>query len=345
MKQTSSDRPSSVESETTDFNPRLQEALGCLDIKLEDELGRFREYQSQESVQVVEETWLQGSSERDRDSSIISAEIIPPPGNDITLKEGDYEVLPPSEGFGVLEEQPAPHRVQPSRARESYTSVVERDRELVSSPEELDLNFSQGGAIAPFHNEYLASSQELLRQIEAEEPASPTPEPVAVRRQRKFLTPFRFTSIAALCVIAGGGIYAALNPSVLNTLTGTKVATVTTSTTITTSNLGQSIQSPNLAANEFTDINLSNLNTIAVNTAPTTPTVPQTTTTAAPTAANPVVVPYTPVNPQTIAPPAIVQPKIADSLVKSLLPGNFQQLAREYQKIRTSQPTDKKAPN
>jgi hypothetical protein len=343
MKQTSSDRQSSVESATTDLNPHLQEALGCLDIKLEDELTRFRQQQDRESVQVIEETWLQDSTFRDSDSSIMSAEIVAPRANNITLEAGDYEVLPPSEGFAVLEARSAAHHPQRMRSSAAnYAPAVGQTENVTLPPEELDLNFSQGGAIAPFHNEYLASSHELLRQIQAEEPTSPTAEPVATPPKRKFFTPLRVSSIAALCVITGGAVYTYLNPSVLNTLTGAKVATVTTTTTA--SNLGQSIQSPNLAANEFTDISLSNLNTISVNTAPTTSNVTQaaTTTTSNTTAANPVAIPYTPVNPQTIVPPKIVQPKVADSLVKSLLPGNFQQLAREYQKIRTSQPGVKK---
>jgi hypothetical protein len=342
MKQNASGQPSTVEPEIKDLNPHLQKALSCLDIKLEDELARFRQQQSQESVQVNEETWLQAAPMRDTDSSILSAEIVRPKDSQTILEPGEYEVLPPSEGFEVLDRQSAAYHPQPSPTIDNYATVVNDGEDIALPPEELDLNFSPGGAIAPFQHEYLASSQELLRQIEAEEPTPPASATVPTPPKRKLFTPLRVGSVAAMCLVAGGAAYTYLNPNFLTTLTGAKVATVAPTNG---PNLGQSIQSPNLAANDFTEINLSNLNTIKVNATASTTNVTQTASTTNATAANPVAVPYTPVNPKTIVPTAIVQPKLADSLVKSLLPGNFQQLAQEYQKMRTASPGGKKAPN
>jgi hypothetical protein len=344
MKHSSSGQPPLAEPENNSLNPHLQQALSCLDVKLEDELDRFRQQQQVESFQVNEETWLQHPSERESDSSILSAEIIPGKMPATPLEKGDYEVLPPSEGFGIAPEIPQPKQVSFQKNPDNYGTVVTHAEDLALPPEELDLNFSTAGAIAPYRsssNQYSASAQELLRQIQAEETTSPTPAVEDLPQpKRKFLTPLRVGSIAALCLAAGGAVYTYLNPSVLAPLTGTKVATVVAPTS-TTPQLGQTIQSPNLAANEFTQIDLSTLNTIQVKTNAPSPNVVQTATTATTTATatNPVAVPY---QPQKIAPPGISQPQIADSLVKSLLPNDFQQLAQQYQKIRNAKAGEKK---
>jgi hypothetical protein len=136
--------------------------------------------------------------------------------------------------------------------------------------------------------------------------------------------------MAAVCILAGGAVYTSLNPSILAPLTATKV--VSPLSTI-TSSLGQSIQSPNLAANEFTELNLSTINTIKLPTAAPANNIGTATTptgnvaTAAST--TPAAIPFNGLNPQ-IMPPATItsQPRLADSLVKSLLPPNFQSFAK-----------------
>jgi hypothetical protein len=191
------------------------------------------------------------------------------------------------------------------------------------------LNFSSGGQMATYHDEYSSSSQELLRQIQSGRPPSDPATPsnaddkAAPAPRPKHLTPLKIGSVAAACALAGGAVYTYLNPSILAPLTAAKTVSPAT-----TSLLGQTIQSPNLAANEFSELNLSTLNTIKLPTVATaTPTAPTTTPTmTAPTNSSvgaPVAIPFN--RPTQAAPIATIssQPRLADSLVRSLLPPNF----------------------
>ncbi|WP_310423130.1 hypothetical protein [Chamaesiphon sp. VAR_48_metabat_135_sub] len=328
------------------LDPSLQKALNCLDIKLEDELTRFRSKQEdpapeRKAEQTAETIWEQESPDFDADAEIFTAEIVHPVKLETErakslTERGEPE---PTGGFIIIDGL----STSSTNSRNTLTTVnyapilVDRqDRSAVD--ENLDLNFSTGGEMAAFHGEYLSSSQELLRQIQSDYPAgseafrddsrttSATPAP-----KRKHLTPLKIGSMAAACVLAGGASYAYFNPSIL---TIPLVATKTITPTATTNLLGQSIQSPNLAANEFTELNLSTLNTIKLPTTAVATNVisaaPTATMNGTATATTPVAIPFNTVNAKIVPPTAIItsQPRLADSLIKSLLPPNFQTFAK-----------------
>ncbi len=320
-----------VETESYHLNPALQQALSCLDIKLEDELTRFRhklehhEPDSQ-SPQPVTVTWQQPGVDSD-------AEPLEPAITSTTITADDYEIIPPSGGFIIIDGTPVPET--------SFTAITTFDRaplvvhgeDISVTHESLDLNFSSGGQIAPFREDYIASSQELLRQIQAGATNPPEsghrPQTVTKPSKSRWITPLKLGSVAAACVLVGAGTYTYFNPTILAPLTATNVGTVTATTT---NPLGQIIQSPNLAANEFTELNLSNLNTIKIATATPTQNVSTIANPVGTTTTTPAAIPFTPVNTQTITPPMTqAQPRLADSLVKSLLPSNFQAFARSSQ--------------
>jgi hypothetical protein len=318
-----------VDRESHHLNPVLGQALGCLDIKLEDELTRFRSNRTdplpeRQLSPVVTATWEQ-SEDLYADQDIFTAQIIQPAvaGTVVAVDEDDR---PQPSGFIIIDGL----STSSTTSREvnspvSYAPMTIYRENISSQPENLNVNFSTGGEIAPFHDEYLSSSQELLRQIQSGYPtstetfnrtqiATPTPK-------NKFFTPLKIGSMAAACVLAGGAVYTSLNPNILTTLTATKVAVPTTS------NL---IQTPNLAANEFTELNLSTLNNIklptAVAAAPTTNVTIAASNIGA-TATTPAPIPFT--RTQVVPPAAITsQPRLADSLIKSLLPSNFQSYAK-----------------
>jgi hypothetical protein len=328
-----------VQPESYQLNPSLQQALTCLDIKLEDELTRFRhklEHRTSDPQlrRTGEETWEQPAVDYDPDAGVLAAELLKPDISSTTIDEDDYEIIPPSGGFIVINGIPTPASSFSAITTVNYAPLTVHGEDISVHHQSLDLNYSPGGQIAPFREEYIASSQELLRQIQA---GATTPPDTFTDRtktattptKRQWVTPLKLGSVAAACVVAGAGVYTYLNPTILAPLTATKVGTITATTT---NSLGQIIQSPNLAANEFTELNLSTLNTIKIATATPTTSV---STIANPvgTAAAPMAIPFNPVNPQSIVAPAPgVQPKLADSLVKSLLPSNFQAFAKSVQR-------------
>jgi hypothetical protein len=326
------------------LNPALQQALGCLDIKLEDELTRFRATQKERSPQpqlapVSETIWEQQSIGLDASGDILTAEILQPARvHPIEAQDDRHslfseEAATPSGGFIIIDGLvTATTNSRNAITTVNYASIASQRNEVPTLRESLDLNFSSGGEIAPFREEYSSSSQELLRQIQSGYPSSATdpaqnrPQTAPTAIKGKSLTPLKLGSIAAACALAGGVAYTALNPSILAPL----VATKTIAPTATTNSLGQLIQSPNLAANEFTELNLSTINNLKLPTvaapAPATNVSMATTPTAtAPISTAPAAIPFKAATSTPSVPTATItsQPRLADSLVKSLLPPNF----------------------
>ena len=315
-----------VDRESHHLNPVLEQALGCLDIKLEDELTRFRSnrtdpFPERQLAPVAIATWEQ--SELYADEDIFTAQIVESGVTGIGANSEDDRPQP--SGFIIIDGLTTSSTSSQSVSTNvSYAPITIYRENSSSPPESLNVNFSTGGEIAPFHDEYLSSSQELLRQIQSGYPTSTETfnrtQIASPIRKNKYFTPLKIGSMAAACVIAGGAVYTSLNPSILTTLTATRVPVPTTS---------NSIQTPNLAANEFTELNLSTLNNIklptAVAAAPTT-NVSIATSTLGATGTAPLPVPFT--RTQIVPMTANVQPRLADSLIKSLLPPNFQPYAK-----------------
>ena len=316
--------------ESYHINPLLQRALSCLDIKLADELTRFRSTQGREGKsdathgQDASEhqrdrsahnnvSWEQQGADFDADSTILTAEIIqPPPASDNSAPKGGFIII---DGLTT-----SASSSRNATVNSNYAPIaLHRSDEPIA--ENLDLNFSSGGEMAQFHDEYLSSSQELLRQIQSGYPAIESPQPFPAPRAKHF-TPLKVGSMAVICALAGGAVYTYLNPGILAPLTAAKVASSTATTP------GQLIQSPNLAASEFTELNLSTLNTIKLPTvAATNVTITPTAISVAPTAVStaPAAIPFNGVRAASQMPTTTItaQPRLADSLVRSLLPPNF----------------------
>jgi hypothetical protein len=329
---------------STHLNSSLQQALSCLDVKLEDELMRFRSKQASQAedlhaVPATTVTLEQPSTAFDADAEIFTAHIVDPVGAGTIIEDNsnlERVAAPdpaPKGGFIIIDKLITASTTNPDAAAAMNNGAsIEVYRSNLPTHESLGVNFGAGGEISPYHDEYSSSSQELLRQIQSgyRDPASerrPQAQPPAPKR--KFFTPLKIGSAAVACILAGGAVYTYLNPSVLAPLTATKLVTPTT----TTNSLGQLIQSPNLAANEFSELNLSALTTIQPpKTATAVPTT-ATSTIAAPTGTGtaPAAIPFNNVGTRTIVPPntAITsQPRLADSLVKSLLPPSFRPYSR-----------------
>lgn len=322
-----------VDRQPHHLNPVLEQALGCLDIKLEDELSRFRSHRTDPDLDLEPQlspvhttTWEQAEDLEDN-SDTLTAQIIQPAMSP-SVEADAHDDRPQPSGFiiidGLTTSSTTSHDVVTTV---NYAPMTIYQEDIPVRQDSLDVNFSTGGKIAPFQDEYLSSSQELLRQIQSGYPTSTDTfarTQTATTSKKNHFTPLKIGSMAAACVLAGGVVYTALNPHILTTLTATKAVVPTTS------NL---IQSPNLAANEFTELNLSTLNNIKLPTV--TATAPATnvsipTSNIGATATAPVPVPFNAVSPQ-INPPATItsQPRLADSLIKSLLPPNFQTYAKQ----------------
>jgi hypothetical protein len=328
------------------LNPLLQRALSCLDIKLEDELTRFRSKQQTEAgTDEAERQERDGGRHRpelavnpviweqqsifDSDTDILTAEILHPAPTETDNQSAAQDLDPaPVGGFIIIDGLTSSASSSRNAIDNTNYAPIALHRSSGAVDRQMALNFSSGGQIATYQDEYSSSSQELLRQIQSglppmEPAAKNNPDNAAPARRPKHLTPLKIGSMAAACALAGGAVYTYLNPSILAPLIATK-----TVSPVTTSLLGQTIQSPNLAANEFSELNLSTLTAIKLPTVATTNTTAPVTTTMATAPATsapgaPVAIPFN--RPTQAAPIATIssQPRLADSLVRSLLPPNF----------------------
>jgi hypothetical protein len=310
------------------LNTALHQALGCLDVKLEDELTILRHKQTQQVVDLPsmvtsEATWEESTLDSETDDEILTAEIVQPEFARTNGARVDLDP-PQSSGFIIINGLPTPKTNLTAITTVNYAPVASQGED--GRVNRLDLNFATGGDIATFHDEYSPSSQELLRQIQSGYTNSTDAggSRTGIDRnppKRKIFTPIKVGSMAVVCMLAGGAAYTYFNPTILAPLLANKAATPTANIGL----LGQSIQSPNLAANEFTDLNLSTINTVKMP-APATATNVSTATTpiATSTTTAPAAIPFNGMNSPGIAPTTIIsQPRLADSLVKSLLPANF----------------------
>jgi hypothetical protein len=318
----------------TRLNLSIQQVLGCLDLKLEDELSRFRakgkraDERQAPADDATSETW---QADVAPDSEIITGEIVrsaiahPPQTDEApqeTLGESD---LSPSGGFIIIDGiyPPKDDPLAITRFSDAPGSVA---TDFADPQESMDVNFSPRGEIV---YEYSASSQELLRQIQSGyttpvDRFNDLPQPAtSPAKKHKLFTPVKIGSFAVACMLAGGAAYAYFNPTILAPLLATKSSTPAAATNAT-------IQTPNLAANEFTELNLSTLNTVKMPTAAPAPTTTAATSVTPTTPGAPVAIPFTGMSTTPVPPTQIVaQPRLADSLIRSLLPPNFHTAAQQ----------------
>jgi hypothetical protein len=300
------------------LNLSIQQVLGCLDLKLEDELSRFRAKGKRTDERQP------SAADLAPDSEIITGEIV---RSAIAHTPQPEQDLSPSGGFIIIDGiyPPKDDPLAITRFSDAPGSVA---TDFADPQESMDVNFSPRGEIT---YEYSASSQELLRQIQSGyttpgDRISDRPQPATTpAKKHKLFTPVKIGSFALACMLAGGAAYTYFNPAILTALMAPKSIAPTASSTV-----GQSIQTPNLAANEFTELNLSTLNTVKMPTTAPAPSTATPTSATPTTTGTPAAIPYTGMSTAPVPPTQIVaQPRLADSLIRSLLPPNFQTSAQQ----------------
>jgi hypothetical protein len=302
-----------------ELRSHLQRAIASLDVKLEDELARLRNLQGQPfnlttiAPLATADVWEQ-STEAGEDSGAISAEFVKP----TEFNRNNHSPAPESMP------QAAPQPTTDS----GYVPFDFGLPEISVLYQPIEVDYTRAGELSPIPeppaptNDYLVESEALRQQAVA----TPAAESVVLPSTTKSIlfSPWKLGAIVATFALAGGAaMYTYLNPQLL----APQVATVAPTTSVLP---GTKIQSPDLAVSEFTDLNLSTITTIQTQTQ--TAPAPAATTAPAPATTNaPVAVPYQPVAPETIAPPtsSAPQPQLSESLVKSLLPQQLQQMSQQ----------------
>lgn len=288
-----SQNPTGESSLTNHLNPSLEEALGCLDVRIEDELARYRKARSQQQPH------------RDRANPQITYPQPPPPG---------IAVLP----FLNRDSETA-SQTQDSAENAIDNQITDFTRESTSESASVSEQNSEEKTEAP--QEYLASSEELLRNVAAAEEKQPTKDKKGFAH--RFLTPLGVGSAliltAAIALLGTALLYPDLltrlagkeNNNDVNDVSGTASSPATSEIPPAkpSPSAPLNLTGPNLATDEFAPVNPDSLSTVETNPSPSaSPSLPTPNTAASPTPSG------TPSPPNT-----------ASDLTTALLPPNLSQ--------------------
>ena len=271
----SSNRPS--------INPTLQAALGSFDVQLEEELARYRRQrsgrpitptrglgrnQSRKPIELIpvdkggEQTPPLPASRR-----LPPSQLMPFP---LTLGNQTPDAAPPKETQDepIAQQNANSQQTTPQKAS-SLTTEGSANEQLTPPREPADIE----GDLANFAAEpaqpedYLESSEQLLRSLGEEEADIHQPRK---RFTDRLLTPLGVGSVLLLLLSSATVAYIITNPSTLGILgfnksAEKKTATIAqspTQTTVTNSEVAKEtpvVKGPDLASDEFVDVNISNL--------------------------------------------------------------------------------------
>ncbi|NER49827.1 MAG: SPOR domain-containing protein [Symploca sp. SIO1A3] len=282
-------RNNSVESSTQSpskqlLNPALQAALGSLDVQLEEELARYRRKRAGRPVKSIRGL---GSNQVHQPIELLSIEKPVGKTQQPVLQQSSAPVIsfPQAPGFGtpltVLPEEIDQELISQSEQLDGSSLVTSEpsvEQSLVAqsgineqltpseeTPEE-EVNLVSSEPTQGQPEDYLESSEKLLESLREEE-ASTQPQK---RFTNQLLTPLGVGLMLLVLFSGATVVYLVMNPSqfrvlVLDRFFGSKEATTaqnSISTTPTKGELGQDsliINGPDLASEEFVDLNLNNL--------------------------------------------------------------------------------------
>ncbi len=325
-----------VESSRPSINPTLQAALGSFDVQLEEELARYRRQrsgrpitptrglgrnQSRKPIELIpvdkggEQTPPLPASRR-----LPPSQLMPFP---LTLGNQTPDAAPPKETQDepIAQQNANSQQTTPQNAS-SLTTEGSANEQLTPPREPADIE----GDLANFAAEpaqpedYLESSEQLLRSLGEEEADIHQPRK---RFTDRLLTPLGVGSVLLLLLSSATVAYIITNPSTLGILgfnksAEKKTATIAqspTQTTVTNSEVAKEtplVKGPDLASDEFVDVNISNLSQLEASPPPTPSAAP---IPPLPDLPSPVT---TPVAPSAV--PSPVPPRRSSDLSSTLLP-------------------------
>ncbi|HLO50321.1 MAG TPA: hypothetical protein VK211_18035 [Kamptonema sp.] len=233
------------------IKPALQAVMGCLDVNLEEELSHYRR-QRKRSQQWVAPSASFGSGQSPHSIDLSSPaadnkqlEVLPAPSPEKKLRQGiQFETRSPSQ-LAI-----ADNNSNPTLTSSGGDRAVTKPANSLTAPDD-----------------YLASSEELLKSLDSQPPAAQTERSLTA----SLFTPLGLSSMLLFllsCIALG---YTVINPSILanlglNRWLGQNSPTpgaspITTATTDNSNNL-ELPKAPNLASKEFVELDLSTLSNV-----------------------------------------------------------------------------------
>ena len=281
------------------INTMLQAALGSLDVQLEDELFRYRRQRAghqvmssrslgrRQSRKPLDLIAVDQEGKKTKTQPALGMSKAPPVSFPLFMVQSTPTPTPVQEANeeplaqadqqqpqSFATEQTPSSLVAPSGVNTEAENLVDSQQlaAFERSPEEGDLVALAATQSQP--EDYLESSEQLLRSL-AEDTKEPAPQK---RFFDRFLTPLGVGSILLLLLSSATLVYIFKNPSTLSALgfnrffdSKTTTAKSSTETTQTTEQAVEEIptmQGPNLAAEEFPEVNLDTLSHLEISPSP-----------------------------------------------------------------------------
>jgi len=229
------------------LNPKLQQALSCLDLRLEDELTRYRRQRAGLSVAPIV---LRPKQPAKKSLDLISIDATPetPTTPEAPPKAISFDLgtsaMPEAH---TIDENPASAMI-PYQPETAGAALLE-----LANPED---------QTPP--NDYLESSEQLLKSLKREE--------AKVEVERGFLqslsTPFGIGSMLTLLVSSAMLGYVIMNPSILSEIGQRTVQSEVAETPGSKSASGTIANSPPLDRDEFSELGLDTLSVLKSKSAP-----------------------------------------------------------------------------
>lgn len=265
----------SVES-TSSINPVLQAALSSLDVQLEEELARYRRQRLGRPVTTPKGL---GRHQTRKPIDLIAVERVGTGPQRPALGMSTS----PLASFPLFNVQPDPEAAANAATQQTPSSQLNvapaSPGVVVAAPNQTDANSetppeqpSNLATVATSQappEDYLESSEQLLKSL-AQETTPPPKKPFAA----KLLTPLGIGSLLLLLLSGATAAFVLSNPSsfaALKQIFGTKTPTPAPSATEPTSMTGNSgketaaVNGPDLATDEFVDLNLNTLSHLEAN--------------------------------------------------------------------------------
>ncbi|MGG6268740.1 hypothetical protein ACQ4M3_31265 [Leptolyngbya sp. AN03gr2] len=263
------------------LNPKLQQALSCLDLRLEDELTRYRRQKAGLSVAPIVMRPKQPKKSIEQPQSNSDA---PPKAISFDLGK------PAMPEMNAIDDESAMIPYEPETAGDALFEIA-----------------NEGEPTPP--DDYLESSEHLLRSLEREE--------AKVEVERGFLqslsTPLGIGSMLTLLLSSAMLGYVIMNPSILSGIAQQFTQPEVAESPVAEVTTGDIPNSPPLDRDEFSDLGLDTLSVIRTKPAPvaTSPAPsPSPSPTTSPAAPSAIVPPSPSVSPSPIAGSSVLLPSV-----------------------------------
>ncbi|MFB2938942.1 SPOR domain-containing protein [Aerosakkonemataceae cyanobacterium BLCC-F154] len=239
-------------------SPVVQGVLSCLDVQLEEEIVQYRR---KRSIKQVRQGGVSKSAVGKKGLDLISVTAtesqVHLPTASVKEKEKESVAEP------LLNDDSGAEETMPLSGNEETAAVapvlngnakVAGEARLESPSPSLGLGNPVGKRLP---DEYLESSEALLNNLEEDEFVEPTASP-----NNKLMTPLGIGSMLLLLVAAAVLGFVAMNPATISHLAGNKQSESSRVAAGGGKNAGGIPNSPNLAEQEFVDLNLETLATV-----------------------------------------------------------------------------------